>query len=310
MEEGTTIYMLKSDLEDKKKKKKHTVKIGSDIEASYTIRDTTTYNKPFASSKEAVDYLENNPPIYTESEKKQFKRVLGNIASSYKEKQFYHEGFLSEEFKELKRKEEDDNTIKLSYDIPFTDEIKDIPTQCLTDPFYYVSDELKTILIQRSKTIREVYCGLSPFIIMEKQDRKEIEGTRLESIFEKYGIHPETIVKKASSGMFVLYCKLEEPYEDDMEEIQDKEQLPEIERRAAEMEAEQREYAKGNEFQPIIQQMTRETNIDLDDVDGVDEYVRSFVEMRIILKETRPEKNRLDNKLRGRFFVFVLFFFL
>lgn len=279
------------------------------IDTEYTNKGNNVYYKSFPSSESVVNYFEKNPLQYTEKEKKEFSENLDKIVRSYKETKFSHFVDLNDSFEKLKIEQSQKNLLTFSHYIPMIDTLQEVPTECLTNPFYYISENIKNLLLYKSKTITEVYCGLSPLTAKPFNSRDILTGKRLESLLQKLGICIEKIINKDLANLYILFCKMEEPYEDESEFIEQEDPLPEIEKIKLQQKEKKRLIITKNVSQPIVQSLEREITLDTQDIESIDEYARSSIDLRIVLKEITKNSENSDAFIDDKEFVFVLFFF-
>lgn len=297
-----SFYGFKSDFEDISQPvyARH-VNTTLGIDVSYEKFDERKYMREFASAKEAVDYLERHPPSYTRDDKKDFLNTL----DKYKTLEY-------EKFTTLKVDKEDtispNQKSTLSYKIPFTLGLKELPGQVANEPFHFVQ-EIENILLKYSKIIREIMLYLKPMIIPPPDKRYKVTGEYLEVIFKEIGVFVNEKSISETNDIWVLHCKMDE-IENGMEDKMDNE-VTEMDRRQAEFRGETSDkYVRNYHDIPILKEATKELSLDRDDPESIESYVQEEMGLRIILKEINRDKNKKDNELAKRNFIFNCFFFV
>jgi len=271
------------------------------IDVSYAKFDERKYTRDFASAKEAREYLRKHPPAYTRDDKKDFLDTL----DKYKTLDY-------EKFTALKVEEEelshDSQKSTLSYKIPFTLGLRELPGQVANEPFYFVQ-EIESIILKHSKIIREIMLALKPMIIPPPDKRYKVTGEYLEVIFKEIGVFVNEKSISETNDIWVLHCKMDE-IGDGVEDKMNNE-TTEMDRRQAEFRGETGDkYMRNCHDIPILKEATKELSIDRDDPESIESYVQEDMGLRIILKEINRDRNKKDNNLAKRIFIFNCFFFV
>lgn len=279
------------------------------IDVSYPQFDDRTYTRDFASAKEAVDYLERHPPAYSRDDKKSFLDTLDKYSTlSYNH--FKNSKFDKATEEEVEKSIAPDQSKKstISYQIPFTMGLSELPGEVADDPFYFIQ-KVEDVLLKKSKIIKEIMFAFKPMIIPRPDSRYKITGEFLDVLLREIGVFVTEKSIADTNDIWVLHCKMDD-VENTLDEKMDGE-VTEMDRRQAEFQAASlSKFTRNSHDIPILREATKELNIDYNDPESIESYVQEDMGLRIILKEINRNKDRKDNDLLKRIFIFNCFFFI
>lgn len=305
-----TFYGFKSDFDDRNQPMyaKH-VNSTLGIDVSYRLPDEKKYFREFKSAKEAGDYLEKHPPSYTQDDKEAFLHTLDRY-KTLDYGSFTNSNFDKKTLIDIESSTSDKNANKsnLSYKIPFTMGLKDLPAEVLYNPFYFIP-EVENVLLKKSKIIKEIILALKPMIIPPPDKRYRVTGEYMTIVFNEIGIFVVEKSMTEANDIWILHCKMDEV--DDGSEDKLSNEVTEMDKRQAEYTESFRGKVIRNALDiPILRESTKDISIDYNDPDSIESYVQGDMSLRIILKEINRDNNKKDDGLQGRNFVFTCFFFV
>jgi hypothetical protein len=283
------------------------------IDVDYKIRDDEiTYKKHFATSEDAVTYLQENPIVYTEEERKKMKDVLDTCSTFIPESNLYRGGFDMDTINDVNSYAQPQNIRQVLTKLPCIMTTNDLPSEIIENPFYFLEQDIITVLTNKSKIVKEILLAFQPFIICKLHDRTHVTGNEIDMLIRETGIFIDRVVNSNVSETFILHCKMEEIELIDESITQDDNYfIPEIEKKKLEEKPNKEKSTGKYELNiPIIKDTIRDVMVDVANEESVNDYVQTHLELKIILKEIDPDKKRKDDKLFNRIFVFVSFFFV
>jgi len=302
------------------------------ISATYEREGPKTLNYPFTSSEEATSFIADNPPPYSEHQRAIFNADIDKMTRGLPSTSIYHRSLNPSDIKEINAAAKHKMNVATGVVSDNNNEpvlgesvvngifksitktqsilnVAQVDETVMRDPFHYKGKALKEILTKKSVTIQEVMYCFHPLSIVDVDARDIITGENIITMFKRAGIDNYKNIKERTTGIFVCHCKLEEPYDDVGNEAQNELNVPLLEREAYKEKKEQNNRMDVNSF-PIVQEIIKEIEIDLNNQEDIELFVQSRMELKILLKDLTVDKVRNDEKLEGRKFTFICYFFV